>query len=348
MSGHKKFSALTEDLYERNPESRRHVVEKVAALEEELGLPQLRSRMQRTQTELADLIGTTQSGVSRLERQRDVLVSTLRDYVVATGGRLRLVAEYPDRTYEINLPVLADRDRQSHPPRGFHVVWQDRHTRQLVKVGRLEFTGHEFIFSYSPEAELHPGFEPFTDFPDLREKYVSAELFPFFAARIASSARSDYDLHVTTLGLTQEEATPVELLARSWGQSPHDTIQVVPEPQRQPDGNESLPFLVSGVSHAHEDAPGDTPAAVTERVAGLRTGQELEWRDEPDNRFNNRAIRLEIDGRLVGWIPDYLLDYVHKSRSPDVGLRVVVERANGNDRPWHLRLLCRLEVPSHG
>ncbi|MEX2549673.1 MAG: hypothetical protein WD638_05575 [Nitriliruptoraceae bacterium] len=344
MSGRRTFSDLREDLYARDPESRRIVAAKVAALDEELGLSELRSRMQRTQTELADLIGTSQSGVSRLERQRDLLVSTLRDYVVATGGRLRLVAEYPDRAFDIDLPVLADQASRDQPPRGFHVVWQDGHTRQFVKVGRLEFTGEMFRFSYTADAELHAGFEPFPDFPDLRAEYTSDELFPLFASRVASSARSDYEDQLDALGLSPDEATSVELLARSWGQSPHDRLQVVPDPHRHPDGTESLRFLASGVSHAHEDVPGDTPDAVTERVASLRAGQELDWVDEPDNAFNTQAIRLAVDGRRVGWVPDYLLDYVHKSRGPDVDLRVVVERANGADRPWHLRLLCRLDV----
>ncbi|MBW3576155.1 MAG: XRE family transcriptional regulator [Actinobacteria bacterium] len=344
MSGSKKFSKLKADLYERSPESRQRVAEKVAELTEELGLAELRSRMQRTQTELGELIGTSQSGVSRLERQRDILVSTLREYVVATGGRLRIVADYPDRAYEIRLPVLGEQGAMGRSPRSFHVVWQDPHTRQLVHVGRLRFTGEKFLFAYTPEAELHAGFEPFCEFPDLRAQYESEDLFPFFADRIVSSARLDYDSQLDALGLTREEATPVELLARSWGQSPHDTIQIVPEPQPQPGGAEWLPFLVSGVSHAHEDAEGDTPEAVTERVASLQRGQRLEWRDEPANPFNDRAIRLEVDGCLVGWIPDYLLDYVHKKRNENYSFQVMVERANGGDRPWHLRLLCRLEV----
>lgn len=348
MSGRKKFADLRNDLYERDPESRRHVAEKVAALEEKLDLAELRSRTRRTQTELADMVGTTQSGISRLERQQDLLVSTLRDYVMATGGRLRLVAEYADRTFDIDLPVLADQYRPSQPARGFHVVWQDSHTRQFVRVGRLEFTGDTFRFTYTADAELHAGFEPFADFPDLRGEYTSDDLFPIFASRVASSARSDYENQLDALGLTRDEATPVELLARSWGQSPHDRLQIVPDPQRHPDGTESLRFLASGVSHAHHDIPGDTPEAVTERVANLRAGQELDWRDEPDNTSNPQAIRLEVDGRLVGWVPDYLLDYVHKSRGPDVDVHVIVERANGADRPWHLRLLCRLDVAPKG
>lgn len=344
MSGKRKFSELKADLYERSPESRQQVANKVAQLTDELGLSELRSTMRKTQAELAELIGTSQSGVSRLERQRDVLVSTLRDYVVATGGRLRLVAEYPDRAYEIDLPALGEQGRPNDAPRKFNVVWQDLRTRQLVHVGRLRFTGDEFVFTYTPDAELHPGFEPFAEFPDLRDEYKSEDLFPFFTDRIASSASPDYDSQLDALGLTREDATPIELLARSWGQSPHDTIQIVPEPHEHPDGTESLLFLVSGVSHAHEDIEGDTPEAVTERVAGLQPGQPLEWRDDQDNRFNDRAIRLEVDGYLVGWVPDYLLDYVHKKRGESHGFRVVVERANGRNRPWHLRLLCRLEI----
>lgn len=345
MSGRKKFSGLKADLYERSPESRRRVAKKVAELEDELGLADLRVQRQRTQAQLAELIGTSQSGVSRLERQQDILVSTLRDYVRATGGRLRLVAEFPNHAYEIDLPVLTGEEGARPEPRTFHVVWQDPHTKQLVKVGHLRFTGDTFVFSYTPDAELHPGFEPFPGLPDLRQAYESEDLFPFIADRIPSSAHTDYEGHLDSLGLSKEEATPVELLARSWGQRAHDnTIQVVPEPRLLPDGREVLPFLVSGVSHAHEAEEGDNPDAVTLRVASLRSGQRLEWRDEPQNPFNDRAIRLEAEGWLLGWIPNYLLDYVHKKRGEGCDLSLVVERANSADRPWHLRLLCYLEI----
>jgi len=38
-----------------------------------------------------------QENVSRLERRADLLLSTLSSYVAAMGGRLRLVAEFPNR-----------------------------------------------------------------------------------------------------------------------------------------------------------------------------------------------------------------------------------------------------------
>lgn len=340
----RKFADLKADLYKRSPESRARVAEKVSRLTEDLGLAELRSRMHRTQAELAALIGTTQSGVSRLERQHDVLTSTLADYVEATGGRLRLIADYPDVAYEIDLPALRDRTNSTIQPRAFHVVWQDIDTRQLVRVGRLEFTGDRFIFSYAPDAELHAGFEPFPSLPDYRRTYESDALFPIFAERMVTTAQTDYDSLVHALGLTREQATPVEVLARSWGRRPHDTIQIVPEPEQHDDGTETLPFLVSGVRHAHEDVEGDDPDKVSERVAGLVHGQQLDWRDEPDNTANENAIRLQTSGRLVGWIPNYLLDYIHKKRGEGYGLRVTVEHANGPETAWHLRLLCLLQM----
>lgn len=44
-----------------------------------------------------------QSDVSKLERRADPRLSTLERYVSATGGRLHLIAEYPDVSYEIRL-----------------------------------------------------------------------------------------------------------------------------------------------------------------------------------------------------------------------------------------------------
>jgi hypothetical protein len=334
-----EFSALRERLYERSPESRARVDNEVARLTKELGLADLRMRSERTQAQIADYIGTSQSGVSRIERQHDLRVSTLSDYVAATGGRLRIIAEYSGSWCEIQLPVLAHRNTAAEP-RSFHVVWQNVGTRQLVHVGHLEYTGDRFVFSYAAGARLDPDFQPFPSFPDLAQAYESERLFSFFAARIASDARHDYDDQIATLGLTRGTATPVELLARSWGTTPHDTIQVVPEPVVTTDGREILPFLVSGVRHV--DA--DDAAGVSRRIAALRPGMELAARDEPDNPNNTRAIILDVSGRAVGWVPDYLLDYVHKKRDEGQSVRVVVEHVNGPETPWHLRLLCRLEV----
>jgi hypothetical protein len=66
-------------------------------------LAELRTSRGLTQVQVASRAGMVQSDVSKLERRADPRLSTLERYVSATGGRLHLVAEYPDVSYEIRL-----------------------------------------------------------------------------------------------------------------------------------------------------------------------------------------------------------------------------------------------------
>lgn len=306
----------------------------VGALQNELVLAELRAHRSRTQAQVARAIGTTQSAISRLERQPDLLVSTLNEFVSATGGRLRLVADYGTHEVDLHLPALQPADPEIG--REFRVIWQNLQTRQLVHVGWLRLDDGRYSFEYTPEAELDRDFQPFAAFPDLRADYEAGELFAFFADRVATTAEPGLGSLASALGLRRESATPVELLARSWGKSSHDTIQIVPEPEQLPDGSTSRLFLVSGVSHADEARP----ARVSKVVAGLKPGQQLTIVEEPDNPVDADAVVIEHRGQRVGWVPAYLLAGLHKAGLDRVA--VFVEHANGPDTPWHLRLLCRI------
>lgn len=59
-------------------------------------LREIRQARQLTQAEIGDLLGMTQSEVSKLEGRADLLLSTLRRFVAATGGELNLTITYPD------------------------------------------------------------------------------------------------------------------------------------------------------------------------------------------------------------------------------------------------------------
>jgi DNA-binding XRE family transcriptional regulator len=96
-----------------SPNARARVAARTAELiEEELTLRDLRQAHHLTQERMAELMGVEQESVSRLERRADLLLSTLSGYVAAMGGKLRLVAEFPDRR-----PVaIALADILSNPP----------------------------------------------------------------------------------------------------------------------------------------------------------------------------------------------------------------------------------------
>lgn len=64
---------------------------------EEMSLRDLRLARKLTQAKMAELLQMQQGNVSRLEKRSDLHLSTLREFVQAMGGELRLVAEFPDR-----------------------------------------------------------------------------------------------------------------------------------------------------------------------------------------------------------------------------------------------------------
>jgi len=97
----KKFSELRKQV-RADPERAARVQAHKASLLAELSLAEVRRARQVTQEEVAAMLNTTQSAVSRLEHQTDLYVSTLKKYVEAVGGRLQIVAEFPDATIPIN------------------------------------------------------------------------------------------------------------------------------------------------------------------------------------------------------------------------------------------------------
>lgn len=77
-------------------------------------LKDLRKAAEQTQEDLAAALGVGQDTISRLEKRSDMLLSTLRHYVESMGGKLELVAQFPNRP-----PVVIDHlgvERSLIPP----------------------------------------------------------------------------------------------------------------------------------------------------------------------------------------------------------------------------------------
>jgi DNA-binding XRE family transcriptional regulator len=76
---------------------------------EEMTLRELRKARKLTQVRVAKKLGISQDSGSRLEKRSDVLLSTLSKTVSAMGGKLTLVAEFPDRP-PVVLSGIAEED----------------------------------------------------------------------------------------------------------------------------------------------------------------------------------------------------------------------------------------------
>jgi transcriptional regulator with XRE-family HTH domain len=114
------------------PVARRSKIEERAAelIEEELSLRDLRKALDRTQVEVAKKMGVGQDTISRYEQQADMMLSTLERYVSAMGGRLRLVAEFPDRK-PVRMRAFSDfSDERAEVPAGVLSKRSERSVRR--------------------------------------------------------------------------------------------------------------------------------------------------------------------------------------------------------------------------
>lgn len=110
---------LKEKMKELSPAQRKKVEARAAELiAEEMSLRELRHARKLTQVKMAKTLGVTQDSISRLEKRSDHLLSTLRKTVVAMGGKLSLVAEFPDRAPVVLSGIADDRPRPKPTRRG--------------------------------------------------------------------------------------------------------------------------------------------------------------------------------------------------------------------------------------
>ena len=90
--------SLTDKLKEL-PEARRErlLAEADRLHDEYLTLQGLRKAKKLTQAQLAEVLNIRQATIAQMEKRSDLMLSTLRSYVEAMGGRLSLMVEFPDR-----------------------------------------------------------------------------------------------------------------------------------------------------------------------------------------------------------------------------------------------------------
>lgn len=194
---------------------------------------------------------------------------------------------------------------------------------------------YEFGYLEGVRRALTLGFEPFLAFPHLHKRHRGPQLFPFFRDRIMPSTRPDYVDHVEALGLSVQTADVVDLLGRSEGRRLTDRLETVLAAERDPrTGRYVTRCLLRGVKHT----PGGEAA-----IAGLWAGTELRAELEPHNERNPRARTLSHEGKVVGYVADYLLSDLDALEAAGAAPRFVVERINPPPHSSRHRVLLRVD-----
>lgn len=107
MTGRNSFNRLREGM---TPEQRANVERKAAALREDMTLAELRQARLLTQENLGDTLHVGQTAIAKMEKRTDMYVSNLRRFIEAMGGRLDIVARFPDGAVHIsNFSEIGDR-----------------------------------------------------------------------------------------------------------------------------------------------------------------------------------------------------------------------------------------------
>jgi hypothetical protein len=88
----------------------------------ELLLSEMRRLAGKSQRQVADALGMKQPSLSKLEKQSDMQVSTLRKIVRALGGELEVLAKFPKGTVKIDQFDPGMHGRKHHGTEELHLV----------------------------------------------------------------------------------------------------------------------------------------------------------------------------------------------------------------------------------
>ena len=95
----KKFAELRGRM---PPESSARAEAKAQAMLAEMPLNELRQARGLSQKMLAEVLHVQQPAIAKIETRTDMYISTLRSHIEAMGGKLEVVARFPDGAVKIS------------------------------------------------------------------------------------------------------------------------------------------------------------------------------------------------------------------------------------------------------
>jgi len=94
---------------------------------EEMALQQLRKARSLTQEQMARALNIGQDSISRLESRSDLLISTIRSYVEAMGGVLKIVVEFEEGSAVVSGLTPTEIPERPKPPARKPALRRKRH-----------------------------------------------------------------------------------------------------------------------------------------------------------------------------------------------------------------------------
>jgi len=221
------------------------------------------------------------------------------------------------------------------------VTWRSPKTHSIIPVGRLIYRDdklYEFTYIKKAQEAIQQGFMAFLDFPYLGQFYLSHQLFPLFANRVLPVNRPEFREYIGALGLSQENADPMHILARTGGRRETDQIEMFPLPLSDPQtGAFATHCLIRGIRYMPQPV-------VEERIADLRPHEPLFLLWDAQNELDPTSLVVRTrDYVLLGYLPAYLSREMCELLSSLPQPQVFVVQVNPPPAGVHHRLLCRVD-----
>lgn len=217
-----------------------------------------------------------------------------------------------------------------------YLAWQSPETRDWHVVGALTQVSGGYEFHYTKGVLKARKFVPFSGMEDLNKSYLSKELFPLFYNRLLSNRRPEYPLFIQWLDLSEEEATPMNILARSGALRGTDQLQMFRKIEFDDFGVFEHFFFVHGLSHLTKSAQ--------KRVEALKSGERLFLCLDHQNKYDASAVIVRADNpaEIVGYCPRYLAKDISLLLGDSENIIDVTVERIAKDAPKNYRLMCKV------
>lgn len=214
--------------------------------------------------------------------------------------------------------------------------------RSRFVVGELVREGKKVTLRYfteSPDFE-HARLDGFTGYPAFQIKdgvdSFDNQVLEAFTRRLPPRSRGDFYRYLELRGLNpDQEISDFALLGYAGARLPDDGFEVV-----HPFDNVNGPFEViveiAGFRHESKVDPED-----------LKTGDEVSFKLEPNNQFDSKAIRIEQNGKKLGYVDRGRLDLFHRHLRSGHSISGEITRKNGSPERPLIYIYTRFVPKSH-
>lgn len=222
-------------------------------------------------------------------------------------------------------------------PNRLLLYWQaqDSASRSRYYVGQLTRQNGRVTLEYDSQGAefseaLTLGFQGYPAF-DLRQTVHNHQVLEAFMRRLPPRSRQDFGRYLELRGIPKEiQIDDFTLLGYTGAKLPNDGFELVHPFDDAPNQFEFL-LEVAGFRH-NSKIP----------VEQVSDGDSVRYIAEPDNEWDPKAVRLEVAGNTLGYVPRGYLSMLHRMWENGARVEGQVFRVNGTARRPLVYVLTRI------